>query len=71
MKVSQCKGDDAEMNAQWMWENDSCERLESLSSPPLSLCEIFVGSNRNAHSGCVVREHGCIVAVPRRRGVNT
>ncbi|MCW7080551.1 MAG: hypothetical protein OCU16_05595 [Candidatus Methanospirare jalkutatii] len=36
------------MNAQWMWEKDSCERLESLSSPPLSLCEIFVGSNRNA-----------------------
>jgi len=48
------------MNAQWMWENDSCERLESLSSPPLSLCEIFVGSNRNAHGGCVVREHGCV-----------
>jgi len=37
------------MNAQWMWENDSCERLESLSSPLLSLCEISVGSNRNAH----------------------
>jgi len=52
------------MNAQWMWENDSCERF-------LSLCEIFVGSNRNAHGGRVVREHGCIVAVPRRRGANT
>jgi len=38
------------MNAQWMWENDSCERLESLSSPPLSLC-IFVCSDRNAHGG--------------------
>ena len=38
------------MNAQWMWEKDSCERLESLSSPPLSLC-IFVCSDRNAHGG--------------------
>ena len=37
------------MNAQWMWENYSCERLESLSSQLLSLCEISVGSNRNAH----------------------
>ena len=47
--LSMCKRDDAEMNAQWMWENDSCERLESLSSQLLSLCEISVGSIRNAH----------------------
>ena len=44
------------MNAQWMWKND-CERLESHSSPPLSLCEIFVCSNRNAPWRGVVREH--------------
>ena len=43
------------MNAQWMWKND-CERLESHSSPPLSLCEIFVCSNRNAPWRGVVRE---------------
>ena len=42
------------MNEQW---NDSSERLESHSSLPLPLCEIFVGSDRNASWRGVVREH--------------
>jgi len=53
------------MNAKWMWENDSCERLESISSQPLSLC-IFVFSDRNAHSVCVVREQVAVQRAPRR-----
>ena len=42
------------MNEQW---NDSSERLESHSSLPLPLCEIFVSSDRNAPWRGVVREH--------------